>query len=100
MAEKPEMLSLFEQDEIPHLIKQEWKDMPEFTTQDLTPYKQLIISFRNPADYKAFGELIGQRLTPKTKSVWHPKVEIERYMDKRWTYVDPNDEQSTDAPSE
>lgn len=97
MAEKQQIPSLFGEDEIPHLIKQEWKGMPEFETQDMTPDNQLIISFRNQQDRQKFASILGQRLTPKTKSVWFPKVDITRYMDKRYKY-DETDETTDTAP--
>ncbi len=79
------------EEEAPHDIKKEWVGMPECTNQDLTASKQLIISFRNGEDYRAFAELIGQTLTPKTKSIWYPKVDISRYMDKQYKFVEGNE---------
>ena len=64
--------------------EREWHDMPEFIQENKAPIKQLIISFKNFDDYKEFGKLIEQPITPKTQSVWYPAVEIERYMDKRY----------------
>ena len=62
----------------------EWEGMPEFKQEDKTPQKQIIVSFKNEKDMQLFSELIGQKLTNKTKSIWYPKVEIEKYMDKRY----------------
>ena len=64
----------------------EWQGMPEFVQEDQSPTKQIIVSFASYDDMRAFGELIGQKLTPNTQSVWYPKAEIGRYADKR--YVD------------
>ena len=33
-----------------------------------------------------FAELIGQNIYTTTKSIWHPKLEITRFMNKR--YID------------
>jgi len=66
--------------------EREWKDMPEFIQDDLTPFQQVIVSFKNKEDRDAFAKMIDQKLTYKTQSVWYPKVEIDRLMDKR--YVD------------
>lgn len=80
--------SLFNVDEeAPHEVLKEWQGMPECVNKDLTPSKQLLVSFRNSADYRAFAELVGQPLTPKTKSIWFPKVDISRYMDKQYKYT-------------
>lgn len=66
--------------------KSEWVGMPEFIQEDLSPWKQIIVSFENYEDIKAFSELIGQRLTPDTRSIWYPEAEIGRIANKR--YVD------------
>lgn len=64
----------------------EWKDMPEFVQEDLTSKRKIIVHFRNDEDVKAFSQLIGQRITPKQKSLWFPEMEIRRYRHMR--YVD------------
>lgn len=84
--------TLFGEEEIPHEIRKEWEGMPECINQDLTASKQLIVSFRNSEDYKAFAELVGQRLTPKTKSIWFPQVEISKYMDKQYKFTPENED--------
>lgn len=66
--------------------QKEWKGMPEFVQEDLTSHRKIIIHFRNNEDIKKFGELIGQKITPKQPSLWFPKQEIRRYANKR--YVD------------
>jgi len=55
----------------------EWQDMPEFNQQDLSPTKQILISFATMGDYQQFQELIGQTLSEKTRSIWYPKREGE-----------------------
>lgn len=49
----------------------EWVGMPEFV-QEKEPYKELIVRFETEEDYKEFQQLINQKLTVKTKSIWHP----------------------------
>jgi len=65
-------------------VNAEWTGMPEFKQDDLTPVRQLIVSFRNQEDVQAFAEHIGQQITEKTRSLWFPKAEIDRLMDKRY----------------
>jgi len=65
------MLPIFEQDEE---WKTFWKDMPEFIQGDAQPCKKLIVSFKEQADLEEFAELVGQKLTMKTKSMWFPKM--------------------------
>ena len=50
--------------------------MPEFVQEDLQPIQQIIISFATREDVEEFAELIEQKLTSKTKSIWYPKAEI------------------------
>lgn len=66
----------------------EWKGMPEFSQEDLTPCKQVIVNFATEADVKLFGELIGQDIPLGTKSsIWYPDVENDHAM-ARWRFVD------------
>lgn len=50
----------------------EWVGMPEFVQQQIRPFKELIVRFETEQDYKEFQQRIGQKLTVKTKSIWHP----------------------------
>jgi len=50
----------------------EWVGMPEFVQEKKEPFKELIVRFETEDDYKEFQQLIGQPLTAKTKSIWHP----------------------------
>ncbi len=52
----------------------EWKGMPEFIQEKKVPYSKIIIRFDNEEDLQEFSEMIGQKLTNKTKSIWHPKL--------------------------
>ena len=55
--------------------EEHWQDMPEFVQNDETPYKQVVVNFRNEEDYQNFGKLVEQTLTFKTKSLWFPKYD-------------------------
>lgn len=63
---------------------EEWKGMPEFDQPDKTAARQIVMNFKSDEDAAAFGELLGQSVTDKTRSLWFPKAEIERLMDKRY----------------
>lgn len=65
----------------------EWQDMPEFI-QELKdkPFAEITFRFKNENDLKEFSILIGQKLTIKTKAVWHP--EIERGLNAHKIYID------------
>jgi len=64
--------------------KKHWVGMPEFTQENNPPFKKIIVSFRNKEDYDEFSKLIGQNLTEKTKSIWHPKLDREANSLLRW----------------
>ena len=64
--------------------KKHWVGMPEFVQESNPPYKKIIVSFRNKEDYDEFSQMIGQNLTDKTKSIWHPKLDREANMLTRW----------------
>ena len=62
----------------------EWQGMPEFHQTDKTAYRQIIVNFKDDAAVDDFAKLLGQSLTPKTRSLCHPQEPIARYADKRY----------------
>lgn len=52
--------------------EKEWEGMPEFIQEAKEPYAKIIFRFENEEDLKKFSEIIGQKLTRKTKSAWFP----------------------------
>ena len=54
--------------------KAHWVGMPAFDQRKVAPYKALTVRFSSEEDYAAFADLIGQKLTPKTKSIWVPAM--------------------------
>ena len=64
-----------------NIWKEYWVGMPEFVQPKKEPYSTIIFRFETEEDLQAFSELIGQKLTGKTKSAWHP--EKERGADTR-----------------
>lgn len=69
--------------------EEEWQDMPAFKQKNLEPYQTIKIHFKSKKDREEFAKLINQKLYKTTKSVWYPKLEIERYVDKE--YIDQED---------
>lgn len=63
----------------------EWEGMPEFSHDDKTSYQKLIVHFPNELAVKDFSRLVKQSITDKTRSIWFPKAEIEKMMDKRYS---------------
>ncbi len=68
--------------------REHWKGMPAYESDNLEPKKQLIINFRSEEDFLKFTEVIGQKLTLKTRSVWHPEKLRDENSLKRWIEVD------------
>jgi hypothetical protein len=55
--------------------KKEWVGMPEFNQKETSkPYAEITFRFASEDDLKEFSKLIGQKLTKKTKSAWHPQI--------------------------
>jgi hypothetical protein len=66
--------------------RKEWVGMPEFVQEKQKPFAQIIFRFDNENDLNEFSKLIGQKLTPKTKSAWHPQ--LVRGLNSGLRYVD------------
>jgi len=82
---KDKLKPLFDEEET-ILWQKEWKGMPEFIQNDLTPFRSIKVSFRTKEDLDTFAELIGQKLTVKTRAVWFPiakwKLRSKKYIDE------------------
>ena len=77
-------IELFDDLESP--IFAEWKDMPEFVQDKQEPFAKIIVRFDSQEALDEFSKLIGQKLTKKTKSIWHPQLIRGLNANKR--YVD------------
>jgi hypothetical protein len=78
------MNTLFEQEED---WKKEWEGMPEFIQNKTEKhYAQIIFRFANEKDLQDFAKIIGQKLTKKTKSAWHPQIERGINANKIYVY--------------
>jgi hypothetical protein len=62
-----------------------WKDMPEFVQNKKEPFAKIIVRFDSEEDLQDFAKLIGQKLTPKTKSIWFPFKSHWGQQLKIWT---------------
>ncbi len=65
---------------------EEWQGMPEFEQEDKTAYQTIHIHFKDKGAVEEFSELINQKITEKTRSIWFPEIKIETYADK--AYID------------
>lgn len=68
------------------LIQQEnlWYGMPEFQQEKQEPYAKIIFRFESEEDLQEFADMIGQKLTSKTKSSWHPFKPHRREVKEAW----------------
>jgi len=64
--------------------EEHWWGMPEFSHEDLSPIRQLIVSFATQEEVDQFEESIGQKITPNTRSVWFTPQQIGTYQDKSY----------------
>lgn len=73
-------------DDLESIVECEWKNMPEFVQEKKEPYAKIIVRFDSQESLNEFSNLIGQKLTKKTKSIWHPQLVRGLNANKR--YVD------------
>lgn len=66
------------------LAEEHWHDMPEFVQEKERPFSKIIVRFETEEDLKDFSERIGQKLTPKTKSIWHPQLDRHKNKGKKY----------------
>jgi len=71
MAKDKTQNSLFDVSEL-NKWQEEWQGMPEFIQEDKQPIQTIVVSFETKDNVQEFANLIGQRLTYKTKSIWFP----------------------------
>lgn len=58
--------------DVPANWEKEWAGMPEFVQNKKSEFSKIIIRFATQEDLRNFSELIKQKLTPETKSIWFP----------------------------
>ena len=60
----------------------EWNGMPEFNQQDKTAFKSIVTHFKDQEAINQFAETVGQNITPQTRMIWYPEIEIGHTADK------------------
>lgn len=66
------------------IARREWQGMPEFQQGEKTAFRSIPVHFKDQDAVDLFAALIGQKITPNTRFVWYPEIEIETYADKRY----------------
>jgi len=64
----------------------EWQDMPEFEQKAQKPFAKITIRVGSQEELDELSALIGQKLTQKTKAIWHPK--LVRGVNSSLRYID------------
>jgi hypothetical protein len=84
-------LNLFGHTDDREFWEKHWIGMPEYMMQNLEAKKQLKVNFLTDEHYEDFCKLIGQKLTPNTKSIWFPATNKVKSITK--AYVDKETEE-------
>ena len=53
----------------------EWDGMPEYVNEDETGLQSIVVHFKTEEAVRDFAELVKQKITDKTKSLWFPQEE-------------------------
>lgn len=64
--------------------RDEWVGMPEFVQNRVKPFSQITVRFETRGDLEDFSRLIGQKLTARTTSIWHPSLVRGKTAHLRW----------------
>jgi hypothetical protein len=56
----------------------EWEGMPEFNSQEQSPFRSLHVHFATAEDVRRFGDVIDQAIPEKAPFIWYPAREIGR----------------------
>lgn len=70
-------------------FEDEWHGMPEFVQEAQKPYAQIVVRFDDQEGLDDFSRLIGQPLTNRTKSIWHPPLQRGANSTKRYISNEP-----------
>ena len=69
--------------------EKEWNGMPEYYNKRIQPFKTIFVHFRTEEDYREFTEIIDQKMTLQTKSIWHP--ELMRGVNGKYRWVNEDE---------
>ena len=64
--------------------KEEWKGMPEFVQNDLSPSNSIIVHFSSFENLQKFARLVEQPITMETKSIWYPEEDFIEKKNKKY----------------
>jgi hypothetical protein len=71
--------------------EEEWRGMPEFVQEDLSPWKSIYVHFEKREDMERFAKVVKQKIGLNTRSIWYPEAEIGTIQTKRYVDKGPVD---------
>lgn len=71
----PDLAKLWEQYNENENIRNHWKGMPQYTSEDQQGVQTIIVHFETREDVKSFAKITKHPITDKTKSMWYPRKE-------------------------
>lgn len=83
-ADVDRVMSLLASSSEPNDVAAEWQGMPEFDQPDAPAHRSIVVHFKDQAAVDAFAQALGAKLTPRTRYLWYPEIEIGRLADKHW----------------
>jgi hypothetical protein len=66
--------------------KEHWQGMPAFENNNLTAFQRLVVHLADQEAVNKFSKLVGQKITPKTRFIWYPRLKKTSF--KNMGYVD------------
>jgi hypothetical protein len=65
-------------------VSKEWEGMPEFTQEDHTAFRSILVHFKDQSCVDKFVTALKLKITPKTRFLWYPIEERLIVSDKRY----------------
>jgi hypothetical protein len=66
----------------------EWQGMPEYSHEDKSAFKTLVVHFPDQQSVDLFAKKIDQKITEKTKTVWFPPQEHMNTESKQYVQAE------------
>ena len=73
---------------LPRDWQEHWREMPVFNAIETPPYQTILVHLRSSEARDIFSELIGQRITKETKTIWFPAKPRRKLKGKQFFTTD------------
>lgn len=91
---QPELNAILKPGYIVRNAQGEWSGMPDYNSEDKGAFRSIVVHFRDQAAVDDFVSKTGHKMLEKTRTLWHPEIEIETYVDKVYDDAEENGSQS------